>query len=116
MRSGLGRPRTGEATATDGTGGSGYADRQLHYSSTEPSGCCAARPRILEFARYDPVATQNEVRDGHGDAAYWQFRSVPHPVKARYYNLRCEADLDEQRFLLTFRLMRQEQGASSIKN
>jgi hypothetical protein len=42
--------------------------------------------------------------------------SVPHPVKARYYNLRCQADLDEQRFLLTFRLMRQEQGASSIKN
>ena len=72
--------------------------------------------RILDFTRYDPGATQNEVRAGHGDAACWQFRSVPRPVKARNYNLRCQADLDEQRFLLTFRLMRQEQGASSIKN
>jgi hypothetical protein len=105
-----------QATATDGTGGSGYADRQLHYSSTEPKRVLCGQTRILDFARYDPVATQNEICDGHGDAAFWQFRSVPHPVKARYYNLRCQADLDEQRCVLTFRLMRQEQGASSIKN
>jgi hypothetical protein len=83
VRSGLGRPRTGAATATDGTGGSGYADRQLHDSSTEPKLLLCGQTRILDFARNDPVATQNEVRDCHGDAAYWQFRSVPHPVKAR---------------------------------
>lgn len=77
----------------------------LDDSSTEPKRVLCGQTRILDFARYDSGAIQNEIQDGHGDAAHWQFPSVPHPVKARYYNLRREADLDEQRFLLTVRLL-----------
>jgi hypothetical protein len=83
----------------------------LDDSSTEPKRVLCGQTRILDFARYDAIATENEIRDGQGDTAHWQFSSVPHTVKARYYNLRCQADLDEQRFLLTVRLISARLGA-----
>ena len=83
----------------------------LDDSSTEPKRVLFGQTRVLDFASYDPAAAQNEIQDGHGDAAHWRFPAVPRPIEARYYNLRCQADLDEQRFLLTVRLMNAGSGS-----
>jgi hypothetical protein len=77
----------------------------LDDSTTEPKRMLCGQTRILDFARYDPVAIENEIQHGHGEAPHWRFPAAPSPVEARYYNLRSDADLDEQRFLVTVRLL-----------
>jgi hypothetical protein len=77
----------------------------LDDSSTEPKRVLCGQTRILDFACYEPVAVQTEIRNGHGVAPHWRFAAVPNLVEARYYNLRSDADLDEQRLLVTVRLL-----------
>lgn len=77
----------------------------LDDSSTEPKRVLCGQTRILDFAQYDPATVQNEIQDGRGKASHWRFHAVPNPIEARYYNLRSDADLEEQRFLVTVRLL-----------
>lgn len=77
----------------------------LDDSSTETKRVLCGQTRILDFAQYDPVAVQNEIKNGRNDTPHWRFPAAPSPVGARYYNLRNDADLDEQRFLIKVRLL-----------
>lgn len=77
----------------------------LDDSSTEPKRVLCGQTRILDFARYEPAAVEDEIQNCHGGAPHWRFLAVPDPVEARYYNLRSDADLDEQRFHITARLL-----------
>jgi hypothetical protein len=77
----------------------------LDDSSTEPKRMLCGQTRILDFARYNPAAVQDEIQNGRCEAPHWQFPAAPHPVAARYYNLRSDADLNEQRFQVTVRLL-----------
>jgi hypothetical protein len=77
----------------------------LDDSSTEPKRVLRGQTRILDFAQYNPAAVRSEIRSGRGQVPHWRFPAAPSPVEARYYNLRSDADLDEQRFFVTVRLL-----------
>lgn len=83
----------------------------LEDESTEPKRIFAGQTRMLIFARYDDIAVDAELSTGQDGTYHWWFFSVPAPIGARYYNLRCRDDLEEQHFTLTVRIM----SASSDK-
>ena len=82
----------------------------LDDSSTGPKRVLRGQTLILDLACYDPTAAQSEIKTGRGDAAHWRFPAVPRSIGAKYYNLRQQADLDEQRFLLTIRIINAGSG------
>jgi hypothetical protein len=83
----------------------------LEDNSAEPKRIFVGQTRMLDFARYDAIAVNAELGNGQSGTDHWWFSSVPTPMGARYYNLRCQDDLEEQRFTLTVRIM----SASSEK-
>lgn len=77
----------------------------LDDSSTEPKRVLRGQCRILDFARFEAVAVRKEIQNGQGKDFHWRFSAVPAPIGARYYNLRSDADLDQQCFHVTLRLL-----------
>jgi hypothetical protein len=47
----------------------------------------------------------NEIKASYGKESHWWFAASPDPIGIRSYNLRSDADLEEQRFLVTIRLL-----------
>jgi hypothetical protein len=82
----------------------------LDHSSTEPKRILKGQTRMLDFARYEEAAVNAELSMGIGGTAHWRFSSVPTAIDAHYYNLRSQADLEEQRFILTVRIVNASSG------
>jgi hypothetical protein len=82
----------------------------LEDNSTDPKRILTGQTRMLDFARYDVSAVMAELGTGHGGANHWWFSSVPSPIRATYYTLRDQQDLEKQRFLVTVRIMDASSG------
>lgn len=83
----------------------------LEGNSTEPKRIFAGQVGMLDFVRYDSTAVNAELSSGQDGTYHWWFSSVPDPIGAKYYNLRCPEDLADQCFILVVRIM----SASSEK-
>jgi hypothetical protein len=79
-------------------------------NSVEPKRLLRGQTRTLDFAYYDSAAVNDELRSGHQSGDHWKFSSIPTPIGARYYNPRCQKDLEEQYFTLTVRIMNASSG------
>ena len=82
----------------------------LEDKSIDPKRILTGQTRMLDFACYDVAAVNAELGTGHGGADHWWFSSVPAPIGVMYYALRDQRDLEEQRFIITVRIMDANSG------
>jgi|SRR5579859_3826407 len=82
----------------------------LEDGSSDPKRILTGQTRMLDFARYDMAAVNAELSTGHGGRNHWWFSSVPTAINASYYNLRSQADLEEQHFILAVRIINANSG------
>jgi hypothetical protein len=77
----------------------------LEDNSADPKRIFVGQTRMLNFARYDAVAVHVELSSRKDGICHCWFSSLPTPIGARYYNPRCQEDLEEQHFTLIVRVM-----------
>jgi hypothetical protein len=82
----------------------------LDDHSVEPKQILPGQTRTLDFAMFNSGAVREFLHVGQGAADHWSFASAPEPVGVRYYNPHSVADIDEQEFTLTLRILIADSG------
>lgn len=82
----------------------------LEDYTTEPKRILSGQTRTLDFAIFDLAAVYASLRTGQDGADHWRFPSAPEAIGVKYYNLLSPADVDDQEFILTVRIMNADSG------
>jgi hypothetical protein len=82
--------------------------------SVEPKEILQTGRRILDFARYDVRGVNADLASTKwGDNKHWWFSSLPEPIGFMYHPVATGAALEDQRFVVTVRIIRAEPANST---